>query len=43
MDDNDDLFDMWMLSNMTNRSGGCLTCLALMVSPILFILAMINL
>lgn len=22
MDDNDDLFDMWMLSNMTNRSGG---------------------
>jgi hypothetical protein len=43
MDDNDDLFDMWMLSNMTHSSGGCLTCLALMVSPILFILSMINL
>ncbi len=43
MDDNDDLFDMWMLSNMNHGTGGCLTCMALIVSPILFIWAIINL
>ena len=43
MDDNDDLFDMWMLSNMNHGTGGCLTCLVLMIMPILFIFTMKNL
>ena len=30
MDDNDDLFDMWMLGSLI-PSGGCLMCLVAMI------------
>ncbi|WP_256363639.1 hypothetical protein [Oribacterium sp. C9] len=30
MDDNDDLFDLWMLGKMV-PAGGCLMCLVVMI------------
>jgi len=42
MDNNDDLFDLFMLSNMNRNSGGCLTCLILMITPVVLIATLIH-
>ena len=42
MDNNDDLFDLFMLSNMHRNSGGCLSRLILMIVPVVLIVSIIQ-
>ncbi len=42
MDDKDELFDLFVLSNMHRHSGGCLTCLILIIMPVVLIVGIIQ-
>ena len=42
MNDDDELFDLFMLSNMHRNTGGCLSCLILMVMPVVLIVNIIQ-
>ena len=42
MDDDDELFDLFMLDNMHRNSGGCLSCLILMIMSVVLIVSIIQ-
>ena len=42
MDDDDELFDLFMLSNMHRNSGDCLSCLILMIMSVVLIVSIIQ-